>query len=45
MDYDDDGPPDLVGTGVELEPEENRPKVPITIVTGPCGSSVLEEKV
>lgn len=36
MDYDDEAPPDLVGTGVEPEPEGNRPKVPITIVTGSC---------
>ncbi len=35
MDWDDDAPPDLVGTGTELEPEEKpAPKVPITIVTG-----------
>ncbi len=37
MDWDDqDGPPDLVGTGVELEAEEKPVKVPITIVTGLC---------
>lgn len=36
MDWDDqDGPPDLVGTGTELAPEEKPVKVPITIVTGP----------
>lgn len=35
MDWDDqDGPPDLVGTGVEVEAEEKPVKVPITIVTG-----------
>jgi hypothetical protein len=34
MDLDDEAPPDLVGTGTELEPEEKPVKVPITIVTG-----------
>ena len=46
MDYDDEGPPDLVGTGAELtEAEENRPKVPITIVTGSCAFKALDAKV
>lgn len=34
MDWDDEGPPDLVPSGAELEPEEKPVKVPITIVTG-----------
>lgn len=34
MDWDDDAPPDLVGTETGLEPEEKPVKVPITIVTG-----------
>lgn len=37
MDWDDqDGPPELVSTGVEPEPEEKPVKVPLTIVTGLC---------
>jgi hypothetical protein len=36
MDWDDEAPPDLVGTGTEPEPEEKPVKVPITIVTGMC---------
>ena len=41
MDGDDDAPPDLVGTGTGLEPEEKPvPKVPITIVTGVFMASV-----
>lgn len=35
MDWEDDAPPELVGTGTELQPEEKPVKVPITIVTGP----------
>jgi hypothetical protein len=31
---DDDGPPELVGTGLGEEPEERPVKVPLTIVTG-----------
>ncbi|KAL2135989.1 hypothetical protein VTI74DRAFT_6038 [Chaetomium olivicolor] len=38
MDWDDDAPPDLVGTGTELEAEEKPVKVPITIVTGYLGA-------
>ncbi|GAB1318934.1 hypothetical protein MFIFM68171_09144 [Madurella fahalii] len=39
MDWDDqDGPPELVGTGTELAPEEKPVKVPITIVTGYLGA-------
>lgn len=35
MDWDDqDGPPDLVRAGVELDSEEKPVKVPLTIVTG-----------
>jgi hypothetical protein len=34
MDWDDDAPPDLVGTGASLDAEEKPVKVPITIVTG-----------
>ncbi|KAK4237301.1 CobW/HypB/UreG, nucleotide-binding domain-containing protein [Achaetomium macrosporum] len=38
MDWDDEGPPDLVPSGAELEPEEKPVKVPITIVTGYLGA-------
>ncbi|KXX75449.1 COBW domain-containing protein 1 [Madurella mycetomatis] len=39
MDWDDqDDPPELVGTGTELAPEEKPVKVPITIVTGYLGA-------
>jgi hypothetical protein len=34
MDWDDDAPPDLVGTETGLEADEKPVKVPITIVTG-----------
>ncbi len=34
MDWDDDAPPDLVGTETGVEAEEKPVKVPITIVTG-----------
>jgi CCR4-NOT transcription complex subunit 2 len=40
MDWDDDAPPDLVGTGTGPEPEEKPVKVPITIVTGACVSRI-----
>ncbi|EGS21446.1 uncharacterized protein CTHT_0033040 [Thermochaetoides thermophila DSM 1495] len=35
---DDDGPPELVGTGLGEEPEERPVKVPLTIVTGYLGA-------
>ncbi|KAK4126184.1 cobW-domain-containing protein [Parathielavia appendiculata] len=38
MDWDDEAPPDLVGTGTEQESEEKPVKVPITIVTGYLGA-------
>ncbi|KAG7287896.1 hypothetical protein NEMBOFW57_007413 [Staphylotrichum longicolle] len=38
MDWDDDAPPELVGTETGLEPEEKPVKVPITIVTGYLGA-------
>ncbi|SPQ23567.1 39bb66da-dd56-4307-b37a-a4ec59f3ed3c [Thermothielavioides terrestris] len=38
MDWDDEGPPDLVGAGGELASEETPVKVPITIVTGYLGA-------
>ena len=40
MDLDDDAPPDLVEAGTELADEEKPVKVPITIVTGKCWTSL-----
>ncbi|KAI2629453.1 cobW-domain-containing protein [Xylaria nigripes] len=38
MDVDDDGPPELVEAGHEIENEEKTVKVPITIITGYLGA-------
>lgn len=38
MDFDEDGPPDLIETGDDVNDEEATVKVPITIVTGYLGA-------
>lgn len=38
MDFDEDGPPDLIETGDGVNDEETTVKVPITIVTGYLGA-------
>lgn len=41
MDFDEDGPPELIETGDELAEEETSVRVPITIVTGRCLGHIL----